>query len=314
MRPIPGMHPASVGELARATDRMSFLYLERAVIHRADNAITVSDERGVVHVPAAMTGALLLGPGTTISHQAMMLLGDSGCTVLWVGERGVRYYGHARPLARSSRLLMAQAELVTNERSRLRVARQMYEMRFAEDVTGMTMQQLRGREGARVRRAYRAAAQEHGVKWSSRSFVVDDFEAGDDINQALSAATACLYGLVHSVVVALGCSPGLGFIHTGHDRSFVYDISDLYKVEIAVPVAFRTVASGVEDVPAVTRRAMRDAMYSAGLLERCTRDIHRLLGSGGEQDTDYADVLELWGPRGKSIAAGHNLGDDDVPW
>ena len=309
------MRPASIGELARANDRMSFLYLERAVIHRQDNAITVADERGVVHVPAAMTGALLLGPGTTISHQAMMLLGDSGCTVLWVGEQGVRYYGHARPLARSSRLLMAQAELVTNERSRLRVARQMYEMRFAEDVSTFTMQQLRGREGARVRRAYREMAKEYKVTWSSRSFVVGDFEAGDLINQALSAATACLYGLVHSVVVALGCSPGLGFIHTGHDRSFVYDIADLYKVEIAVPVAFRTVASGVEDSPAVTRRAMRDAMYEAGLLERCTRDIHRLLGSEGETDSDYESVvLELWGPRGDRAAAGHNFSDDDVPW
>lgn len=316
MKPIPGMKPAAVSELARATDRLSFLYLEHAIVHRADNAITVTDERGVVHVPGAMVGALLLGPGTTISHQAMMLIGDSGCTIVWVGEKGVRYYGHARPLARTARLLITQAELVSNTRTRLAVAREMYAMRFPhEDSSALTIQQLRGREGARVRQAYRDAADEFGVQWSSRCYKVEDFEAGDSVNQALSAATSCLYGLVHAVVVALGCSPGLGFVHTGHDRSFVYDIADLYKVEIAVPVAFRVAAMpDITDLPAVTRRMMRDSMHEADLLKRCTRDIHSLLRSAGEEESDYdADVVELWGPRDR-VAGGQNHDPDDVPW
>jgi CRISPR-associated protein Cas1 len=67
---------------------------------------------------------------------------------------------------------------------------------------------------------------------------VSDYESGTEINKALSAANVCLYGLCHSAIVALGLSPGLGFIHTGHERSFVYDIADLYKAEIAIPVAF----------------------------------------------------------------------------
>ena len=97
MKPIPGTPPATVGQLARVTDRITFLYLEHAIVHRDSNAITVQDERGVAHVPAATIAAVMLGPGTTISHQAMMLLADSGASSVWIGEQGVRYYAHGRP-------------------------------------------------------------------------------------------------------------------------------------------------------------------------------------------------------------------------
>lgn len=314
MKPIPGTPPATVGQLSRISDRITYLYLEHAIVHRDGNAITVRDERGVVHVPAATIASVMLGPGTTISHQAMMLLADSGACSVWIGEQAVRYYAHGRPLARTTRLLEAQASLVSNQSSRLKVARAMYAMRFpGEDVEALTMQQLRGREGARVRRAYRETAKEHGVEWTSRSYRPDDFDASDELNMALSAATACLYGLVHAVVVALGCSPGLGFVHTGHDRSFVYDVADLYKVEIAVPVAFTIAAGNSADIGADVRRGMRDAMHDAHLLERCTRDIHRLLGSEGETDSDYqVEVVQLWDRRG-NLAAGQNW-DTDLPW
>lgn len=229
MKPIPGARPADVPELVRAQDRLTFLYVERAVISRDASAITATDKRGTIHIPAATLGALLLGPGTNVTHQAMVLLAESGSTVVWAGERAVRYYAHGRSLARSSRLLERQAQLVTNRNSRLEVARTMYAMRFAgEDVSGLTMQQLRGREGARVRKTYREHSERTGVPWTKRNYDPADFASGDAVNQALSAATTCLYGITHSVIVALGCSPGLGFVHTGHERSFVYDLADLY--------------------------------------------------------------------------------------
>lgn len=314
MKPIPGTPPARVGELSRVTDRITFLYLEHALVHRDGNAITVRDDRGVVHVPAATIASVMLGPGTNISHQAMMLLADSGAAAVWIGEQGVRYYAHGRPLARTSRLLESQAQLVTNQSSRLRVARQMYAMRFpGEDTNRLTMQQLRGREGARVRRLYREHAAEYGVEWKSRDYRPDDFGASDELNQALSAATACLYGVVHAVVVALGCSPALGFVHVGHDRSFVFDMADLYKMEIAVPAAFSVVAKGSDDIGSDVRRAMRDAMYSARLMSRCVEDLHRLLGSEGELEADFtADVIELWDTQTR-VAGGGNY-SDDLPW
>ncbi|WP_154814487.1 type I-E CRISPR-associated endonuclease Cas1e [Actinophytocola xinjiangensis] len=199
MPEIPGAKPVPLGQLTRASDRLSFVYLEHCVVHRDSNAITARDARGTVHLPAATLGALLLGPGTTVSQQAMVLLAESGSTAVWVGERGVRYYAHGRTLTQSSRLLERQAELVSNRNSRLTVARRMYAMRFpGEDVSGSTMQQLRGREGARVRRLYRAHSQRTGVEWDGRDYDPMNFDDGTPVNKALSAANTSLYGVVHA--------------------------------------------------------------------------------------------------------------------
>jgi CRISPR-associated protein Cas1 len=227
----------------------------------------------------------------------MELIGESGTFVIWVGEHGVRYYAHGRPLTHSSALLIRQAELVTNTRSRLAVAKEMYQMRFPDDdVTNLTMQQLRGKEGSRVRRIYRYYSKRWGVPWSGREYAVDDYETGTDVNKALSAANACLYGVCHSVIAALGLSPGLGFIHTGHERSFVYDIADLYKAEIAIPIAFEMASQPHEDIGADTRRAVRDLISDGRILERCTKDIRRLLlGSDeAEQENFAVDIVRLW--------------------
>lgn len=316
-REIPGPPPVGIRELIRADERVSFVYLERCTVHRDGNAITATDERGVVHLPAATLSALLLGPGTRVTHQAMTLMAESGSTCVWVGERGVRYYAHGRTLTSSSRLIEAQARLVSNQSSRLRVARAMYAMRFpGEDVDRLTMQQLRGREGARVKNAYRDEAANAGVEWRRRDYDPSDFASGDSLNQALSSATACLYGLVHAVIVALGASPALGFVHTGHDKSFVYDIADLYKVEIAVPVAFSVAATHEDvDVASETRHRMRDAFHGSGLLARCARDVRHLLlegGGSGDDRLEESDVVHLWDGRGGMLASGQNHGE--VPW
>lgn len=313
---IPGVPPADLADLVRAEDRISFLYLERSVIHRDSNAITATDDRGVVHIPAASVGVLLLGPGTSITHQAVALLADHGATAVWVGERGVRYYAHGRTLAASSRLLIAQAAAVSHRDRRLGVARAMYAMRFpGEDTRTLTMQQLRGKEGARVRRVYRQHAERTGVTWNHRDYDRTDFAGGDPINQALSAAHACLYGVVHAVIVALGAAPGLGFVHTGHERAFVYDIADLYKAEITIPVAFDVAASGSTDISTDTRRAVRDHVHSGDILARCVRDIRSLLlqpQPSGDID-DEQDSLGLWDDNGFEVAAGRNYADaDDV--
>jgi len=216
--------------------------------------------------------------------------------VVWVGEQGVRYYAHGRPLTHSSRLLVSQAELVSNVRTRIAVARQMYQLRFPqEDVSELTMQELRGREGARIRAVYRAAAKQTGVPWRGREYDSADFAGSDAVNMALSAAHACLYGVVHGVIVALGCSPGLGFIHTGHEKSFVYDIADLYKAVVTIPIAFEVAALHNEDIAAVTRRKVRDAIAEFRLLERAVTDIRKLLlGNSDRESEATVDVLHLW--------------------
>ncbi|MBB4682621.1 type I-E CRISPR-associated endonuclease Cas1e [Amycolatopsis jiangsuensis] len=312
-----GRRPTTPKELVRAADRISFVYLDRCVVNRDSNAITATDERGTVHLPAAAVGVLLLGPGTTITHQAVALMSDSGSTVVWVGERGVRYYAHGASLARTSRLIQAQAEAISSTRTRLRIARAMYEMRFPdEDVSELTMQQLRGREGTRVRRIYREHAERTGIEWTGRNYDRQDWDTGDPINQALSAANAALYGVVHSVIVALGCSPALGFVHTGHHRSFVYDIADLYKAELTIPAAFDIAADSSLDVAGETRRRMRDALHGGKLLPRCAHDIQRLLLGEDTDDLNTFEYFEieaiasLWDDRHSPVAGGVSYGDE----
>ena len=308
---LPSASPVEVADLVRASDRISFLYFERCKISQEDNALTVLDDEGTIRVPTASLSVLMLGPGTTVSHKAMSAIGESGATVVWVGERGVRMYAFGRPLTRSSILLQKQAKLVSNTRTRLKVARKMYGMRFpGEDVSTLTMQQLRGKEGARVRRVYRALADETGVQWARREYNPDDYFESNDINMALSAAHACLYGVVHAAIVAIGCSPGLGFVHTGHERSFVYDMADLYKAELSIPVAFRTVASCPVDVGQAVRREMRDAMYDLSIMDRVVTDVKYLLEAEESEDCPV-DHVGIWDERVGEVSAGKSYADRD---
>lgn len=307
----PGGEPIDRIALARMENRISFLYVERAVLSRDGNALTVMDERGTAHVPATQLGVVLTGPGTRVTHAAMALLGDSGCSVVWVGGRGVRYYAHGRPPAKSSRMAEAQATIWANQRKRLACARKMYDMRFpGEDVSKLSMAQLRGREGVRMKRAYAHAAQKVGLEWDGRKYDPNDFESGDAINQSLTTASAALYGIAHAVIVGLGFIPSLGIVHSGTDRSFVYDIADLYKAEIAIPAAFQVVSSGATDIGGATRAQIRSLVTSERLMPRMVRDLQYLMEI--PEDEVYSDVdLMLWSEL-EVVAAGVNWASEGL--
>ena len=300
-------------ELPQIEDRVTFIYIEHAKINRQDSAVTVWDKQGTVYIPAAMVGVLFLGPGTDISHRAMELLGDTGTSIVWVGEHGVRQYAHGRSLAHSTCFLMKQAELVTNTRTRVAVARKMYQMRFPdEDVTGLTMQQLRAHEGARVRKVYREQAKLTNVKWDKREYDPNNYQGSDPVNQALSAANVALYGVIHSIVVALGLSPGLGFVHTGHDMSFVFDIADLYKAEITIPLAFQVAADydKGDDVGKITRLKVRDKMAGGKFLMRVVKDLQSILDVT-EGEKIAVQPVNLWDDKKGLVSYGVNYSEKE---
>ncbi len=306
MGDVPGMIRPELQALPQIRDRLTFLYLEHCQLSRDDSAITFHDEKGTTYIPAANISVLLLGPGTSITHRAMELIGDAGVTVIWIGEHGVRFYAGGRPLTHHSTMLIHQAEAVSNQKKHIAVVRRMYEIRFPnEDVSTLTLQQLRGREGSRMRSAYRNASKEWGVEWDGRDYIPGEFDAGSAANQALTAGNMCLYGLAHAVIFALGCSPGLGFIHVGHENSFVYDIADLYKAEIVIPLAFELASRATEDLSGEMRRRTRDAMVKAHILERMVHDIRWLFGNDYPEPTKE---VELWdGTRG-TVPSGISYG------
>lgn len=289
-----GADKPKLQELGRVGDRISFLYLEHADINRQDSAIKVMDSRGSIFIPVALVNVLLLGPGVNVTHRAVELMGDCGVAMVWVGEHGVRQYAHGRSMNHSSLLLERQAKLVSNKNSRVAVARKMYQMRFPnEDVSKCSMEELRGKEGSRIRKVYREQSKKTGVVWNKREYKVDNFDSGTPINKALTAGHQALYGLCYSVVSALGASPGLGFVHTGHDLAFIYDFADLYKAKYSIPIAFKMVAEyGDEDIATHTRQAMRDAFVKDKLVVKMVADLKYLLDSA-----DFgpeAAVLNLW--------------------
>ena len=155
----------------------------------------------------------------------------------------------------------------------------------------VSLESIRGMEGIRVRRAYGEASEKYGVEWKGRNYDQDDWNKGDPINRALSAANACLYGVCHAGIISAGYSPALGFVHTGKMLSFVYDIADLYKTELTVPVAFRTVAEKQADLERMIRTECRNAFHEFRLMDRLLPDIAEVLGVTDDSG-ESADELE----------------------
>lgn len=297
-------------DLYRLEDRVSSLYVERCHIDRADNAIVLVNRERKVHVPAAFLAVVLIGPGARITSAASALLADSGTAVCWVGERGVRMYAAGIGPSRGSQLVLRQAWLVTRPKERLAVARRMYAKRFpGEDVSALSMQQLRGREGSRIKRIYREHSERTGVPWNRRVYKHGDpHGAGDDINRLLSAAHSALYGISHAVIAGVGASPALGFVHTGASISFVLDIADLYKADYTIPIAFDLAAEGrFEEREA--RLAVRDRIAEGRLMPQMISDIKDLLLPENEEFIDR-DLSALWDGEDDIVESGVNWSGD----
>lgn len=280
----PGLPPPKPIPLK---DRSSLVFVERAQLDVLDGAFVAVNADGTrTQIPVGGLAGIMLEPGARISHAAVTLAARVGTLITWVGEAGVRLYSAGQPGgARADRLLW-QASIALNPEARLRVVRKMYAIRFGEDAPQRrSIDQLRGIEGARVRKSYELLAAQYGVAWTRRSYDVKDWDAGDVPNRCLSAATACLHGLTEAAVLAAGYAPAIGFLHTGKPLSFVYDIADLWKIATVVPEAFRVAglaAKGKLDMAPdrAVRLACRDAFRQSGLLAKLIPQIEEVLSAG----------------------------------
>lgn len=309
-------------ELPKVRDRLSYLYVEHCRIDQEAKAIAIHNADGVTPVPCAGLSVLMLGPGTNISHAAVLALADNGCLMMWCGEQGVRLYAAGLGITRNAANLLHQARLCTRRSTRLLVVRRLYAMRFAEPLDpSLTLQQIRGMEGVRVRDAYARFSLETGVPWKGRSYDRGNWSAADPVNRALSTANSCLYGLCHAAIVAAGYSPALGFIHTGKQLSFVYDVADLYKVDITIPAAFAAVASTSKSLEREVRLRCRDRFAATRLLERVVKDIEHALQVPPvaeddprlDFDSDPGLPGSLWDPEMGEVLGGVSYAEEQVP-
>lgn len=303
--------------LPRVRDSWSYLYVEHCTIEQDAQAIAIVDQRGTTHVPCTALTLLMIGPGATISHAAVRTLTLGGCLIAWTGEAGVRCYASGAGETRSAANLLRQVACHADPDWRLSIVRRLYTMRFAEPLeANLTLQQIRGKEGARVRDLYAHWSRATGVPWSGRAYQSRDWNAAEPINQALSAANACLYGVVHAAILSAGYSPAIGFIHTGLMLSFVYDIADLYKATITIPAAFRCVAAGDHAIESRVRHHCRDRFREERVLPRIVDDIDRLFAvrpadraADDVGDRDGNPSGRLWDPMLGSVPGGVNYAE-----
>ena len=283
-------------------DRASILFIEKGQLDVLDGAFVIVDRLGVrTHIPVGGLACLMLEPGARVSHAAVALAGRVGCLLVWVGEAGVRLYSAGQPGGARADRLLHQARLALDADARLRVVRKMYDMRFGEPAPQRrSIDQLRGIEGARVKRMYEVLAKQHDVRWRGRRYDPNTWNASDLPNRCLSQATACLYGIAEAAILAAGYAPAIGFLHTGKPQSFVYDVADVFKFETVVPVAFRVAGEAQRgkqpsagDPVGEVRRACRDRFRKAGLLTKLIPSIEEMLAAGELQPPPVPDEAQL---------------------
>jgi CRISPR-associated protein Cas1 len=307
----------TVAMLPRIADSLSFLYLDIVRIHQDDTGVcaeVTTEQRGTetVYLPTAALACVLLGPGTSITARALTTFARNGTTVLITGSGGVRCYAAALPDSLTTTWLERQTRTWADDTQRLAVARAMYEKRFGPGTAPATtsLAQLRGMEGQRVRALYQLLARQHKIGRFRRNYDPNSWDTQDPVNLALSSANTCLYGIVHAAILALGCSPALGFVHSGNQQAFVYDIADLYKAHLTIPLAFSLHAS--DNPEATARRSFRDGLRLFTLLPRIVHDIQTLL----DPNTDYEapepeeQLVDLWDPVTGAVPGGMNHGQD----
>ncbi len=296
-------------DLPKFADRWSYLYLEHGRLEKEASALTFYKAEGSIDIPVDQLGLLLLGPGSTVTHAAMRCLADNNTLVCWTGEEGVRLYAHSTGGTHHSSRLLRQAALYSNYDDRINVIRRMYGKRFPEPLPDkVSLELVRAKEGYRVREAYRKISEEIGIEWRGRSYKQDNWDHADPLNRALSSASACLYGLCHAAILSAGYSPAIGFIHTGKLLSFVYDIADLYKTEVTVPMAFRTVKEGKFDVERRTRIACRNTFHETKLMQRILPDIAEVLDARDDLGERPGEL------EGRAITLADRAADGSLPW
>ena len=232
-----------------------------------------------MRIPVASLSALMLGPGTTVTHAAMKACAVCDTPVCWIGADGMHFFATGAATSHDNERARLQAELASTSRTRDAVARKMFSMRFSDvDVSKYSVKELRGFEGRRVKRLYQEMGIKYGVSWKGRNYDQSNWNLADGINRAVSAANASLYALTTAVVTSMGYLTQLGFIHTAGMLPFVYDIADIYKPITTLPAAFETLSlkgdNAIED-DVVSR--LKTYLEKEKVLSRMPIDIEKLI-------------------------------------
>lgn len=246
------------------SDRHGLIWLERGelcvvngCLHfaRGKDSLTPSIDQ----IPHQAVSMILLGPGSSVTHDALRLLARHGTLLAAVGQDGVRTYTAPPMMPDRSDVARRQAELWGSERRRISVARHMYALRLGEVLPHRDLDTLRGIEGSRVKTMYRVMAEKYGIRWKGRRYDRQNPNATDLPNQAINHAATAVQGAAAIAVQSLAAIPQLGFIHEDSGQAFVLDIADLYRDSITLAIAFAAASQAEKSPDTIDRLVRREA-------------------------------------------------------
>lgn len=266
-------------------DRHGVVWLDRGELSVQDGTLVFVSAGGVLEVghydlPYQGVSCVLLGPGSTVTHDALRLLARHGTGLVITGTEGVREYASMPFGPDRSALARQQARLWADPERRTWVARRMYAMRLGEVLPATDLNALRGIEGARVKQSYQLLAQRHGLEWTGRSYDRNAPDSNNDQNNAINHASAAVVGAAQVATAAAGAIPQLGFIHEDSGISFSLDIADLFREDVTLPSAFRGVREARErrvDLERAVRQQVAATLRKEGVITKMIDRIKELV-------------------------------------
>ncbi len=277
------------------SDRHGLIWLDRGYLSIQDGCVhfhaagSDSLPSGHYDIPHQGVSMILLGPGSTVSHDALRILAKHGTALAAIGEGGIRFYT-AQPLGPdASALARSQAMMWASEKKRLDVARRMYAWRLGTVLPHRDIAILRGIEGAKVKEAYKLIAQKYGIQWSGRRYDRMDPNSADLPNQSINHASSAIEGAAAIAVAATGTIPQLGFIHEDSGQSLILDIADLSRERVTIPCAFQAVAlvnkKPNEALERTVRKMVAERIKRDGVISDMIDKI-KMLFEPGKSDAD----------------------------
>ncbi|CFX29965.1 CRISPR-associated endonuclease Cas1 [Candidatus Filomicrobium marinum] len=234
-------------------DRHGCVFLERGRLEVEDGCLRFvcagggALDAGDYQLPHQSVSIILLGPGSSVTHDALRILSAHGCALAAIGQGGVRFYTAPPLLPDSSALARRQVTFWADPKERVAVARQMYTIRFGEEVKARTIEMLRGMEGARLKRLYELTAQRYGVPWKGRRYDRANPNATDIANQAINHAASAVEAAAAIAVASTATIPQIGFVHEDSGQSFILDIADLVRHDVTLPIAFGAAKQALQE-------------------------------------------------------------------
>lgn len=257
--------------MTRLRHREPFAYAERARITVRDGALRVEQQGNSTQVPTAAIASLLLGPGTSITSDAIDECSRTNTNIVYAGADGTnRFIATGRPWGNANTTAERHAQLWVTQRDQ--VAQGLFQLRWGTAPKSTNLRAIRGEEGQRMKQRYKALATQHQVPWDGRR----TRGGSDSTNEALNWAGATVNTTAASAVHASGALPALGFLHGGGSNSFTFDIADLIRDRIHEAV-FEHLALGATTNPKEIRSLCRDRLREMAAIEQCIRDIHKVL-------------------------------------